>query len=510
MMLLLRLKRWAARLLPIALSTSALLLGQVNGAMVGTVRDSAGGAIAGARVTATDRNTGIVHSQTTDASGNYLFSVLPVGVYTISFTADRFEPLRVDDVGIHVAATIRQDAALSIARLNSIVEVTSSTPMVESETSEMGQLVDSRQVTQLPLNGRDVYSLLQLTAGTETGVSAAARFTSLERPTVAGGRAGYTVFRINGVDINTENLPSASITPNVDSVQEFRSIIAMAPASEMSSSSVDVVTRAGTGQFHGDLYDFFRNNVLDVHPFFERDVVAPGFTPMSDQLRYNQFGGSLGGPIRKNRTFFFAGIQSTRDHTTSQVTETYPTSQMLIGNFSGVNPLSGSALQNFGAVNDPSTGKSFPGNLIPASRVSGFAHGFSQIGFLPANCPACQAGGLGFNFVGEEPALNDRDQYLGRIDHHFGDRDSIFGSFEIESAIATSTPSPIPISVMNTPTRGYGVQLNETHIFSPALLNEFRAGYTRLRETLEQQQSATGAFAFQNTPTSLPSLYPTL
>ncbi|HEX4229733.1 MAG TPA: TonB-dependent receptor [Bryobacteraceae bacterium] len=504
------LKRPLVRLLAVALLASALLLAQVNGALVGTVRDSAGGAIADARVTATNRDTGIVHSQITDDSGNFLFSNLPVGVYTISFAADRFQPLRVDNVGIHVASTIRQDAKLSVAQLNSTVEVTSSTPLVKSETSEIGQLVDSRQITQLPLNGRDVYSLLQLTAGTETQVSPAARFTSLERPTVAGGRAGYTVFRINGININTENLPSASITPNVDSVQEFRAIVAMSPASETSSSSVDVVTRAGTGEFHGTLYNFFRNNVLDVHPFFERDIVAPGFTPMSDQLRYNQFGGSFGGPIRKNRTFFFAGIESTRDHTTSQVTETYPTAQMLAGNFSGVNPLSGSALNNFGAVNDPATGKPFPGNLIPVSRDSTFAHAFSQVGFLPANCLACQADGLGFNFVGEEGGVNDRDQYLGRIDHHAGDRDSLFGSFEIESAVATSTESPIPISVMNTPTRGYGVQLNETHIFSPGLLNEFRAGYTRLRETLEQKQNASGAFTFQNTPTSLPSLYPTL
>jgi hypothetical protein len=437
-----------------------------------------------------------------------LFPALPIGTYSISFKAAHFQPLRVDGIGVHVASTIRQDATLAVARVNSTVEVRSSTPLVKSETSEIGQLVDSRQIRQLPLNGRDVYSLLQLTAGTETGLNPTARFTTLERPTVAGGRAGYTAFRINGIDVNTQNLPSATISPNVDSVQEFRAVTTLAPASETSSSSVNVITRAGSDQFHGTLYEFFRNNVLDAHPFFQRDITAPGFTPMNDQLRYHQFGGSLGGPIRKNRTFFFAGIQYSRDRSISQAVGVYPTAQMLAGDFSGISPLSGSALTPFGPVIDPLTGNPFPGNQIPLSRQSSFAQAFSKVGFLPANCLACQADGLGFNFVGEQSAKND--QYVGRIDHRFNDSDSIFGSFQIQPGTTTSVPSPNPISVMNIPTRAYAVQLNETHVFSANALNEFRAGYTRIRATLQQQEDAKGAFSFQNTPTSLPSLYPTL
>ena len=133
-----------------------------------------------------------------------------------------------------------------MATVTGDVEVQASTPLVKTETAEIGQLIDSRQVTELPLNGRDIFSLLTLSGGAETGVSPAARFTAMERPALAGGRAGYTVFRVDGVDVNSQNLPSASVVPGVDAVQEFRAITQLAPASESSTSSVNVAIRSGT------------------------------------------------------------------------------------------------------------------------------------------------------------------------------------------------------------------------------------------------------------------------
>ncbi len=251
----------------------------------------------------------------------------------------------------------------------------------------------------------------------------------MARPTSAGGRAGATVFRINGIDVNNQNLPSASVQPSVDAVQEFRAITQLAPASESSSSSVNLATKSGTNEFHGTSYDFLRNNVLDSHQFFQRQIVTPGYTYVPDQLRYNQFGGSFGGPIKKDRTFFFASIQSTLRRTNTQADELYPTGPMLKGDFSGLNPLT---LKTFGPIYDPLTGAPFPNNQIPAARFSSFATSFLPIAFLPANCITCLTSGLGFDYVGSAPGKSNDIQYIVRLDHHLSERDSLFGNFLIE------------------------------------------------------------------------------
>lgn len=493
------------------LSLASPAAAQAFGSLIGTVRDPSGAPISGALVIVASARTGIARSQRSNSGGNYAFPHLPIGTYTLTISAPSFNKLRVEGIEVHVSKALRQDATLQLASFRETTEVVSSTPLIETDSAEIGQLVGARQITQLPLNGRDIFSLLTLAAGAETGVKPGARFTTLERPALAGGRAGYTVFRVDGVDINSQNLPSASIVPGLDAVQEFRAITQLAPASESSPSSVNLVLRSSTNALHGTAYDFFRNNVLDAHPFFERAIVAPAFQTVPDQLRYNQFGGSFGGPIRRNRAFFFLNLQLTRSRTLSQVSTVEPTAQMLTGDFSGVNPLSGATLHTFAPLTGPATLQPFAGNRIPSTDFSAFAQKFiSAGGFVTANCLACQAAGLGFNYVGEAPGRANDTQFLARANDRLGNNDSIFGDFQMEPATRTTSPSPNPISAIETPTRAYFAALNETHSFSSNVMNAIRLGYTRLRATLEQQQSANGAFIFQNTPTSLPSLYPTL
>ena len=203
--------------------------GQMTRSLAGTVTDPSGAIIPGAKVTATQHAMGVSFERVTNSAGAYVFEDLPLGVYTVQIAAPSFRTLRVEGIEIHEASAIRQDASLELAARNTQVQVKSSTPLVNTETAEIGQLVDSRQITQLPLNGRDVFSLLRLAGGAETAVSDAARYTSLERPALAGGRAGFTVFRVDGVDVNSQNLPSATVTPGVDAVEEFRAITTLAP-----------------------------------------------------------------------------------------------------------------------------------------------------------------------------------------------------------------------------------------------------------------------------------------
>ena len=243
---------------------------------------------------------------------------------------------------------------------------------------------------------------------------------------------------------------------------------------------------------------------------FQQKISAPGFTYMDDQLRYNQFGGVLGGPIKKENTFFFGSVQITRDRTISQTRMLYPTDAMIQGDFSGLNPETGA---NFGPVYDPQywpASVQFAGNKIPSTRFSSFAKKFISAALLPANCLTCLTEGLGFDFVGNSPGRLYANQYMGRIDHRFSEKDSLFGNFQLDSGISTWNTTPIDAQRMDTPSRNVSVGISETHIFSPGLVNEFRAGYVRWRLALDQEQDAQGAFTYQNTPFSLPSLYPTL
>lgn len=503
----LRSRFWTAFVVTIAMS--AVCYGQSTGSVVGTVRDGSGSVIPNAKVVAKNIRTGIPDETLTNQSGDYTFPNLAVGFYTISFGAQSFRQVDVQKIEIHVGSTIRQDATLTPAGGHTEIAVVAATPMVTSETSEVGQLVQERQISELPLDGRDIYSLLALTAGSETAVavSTATFFTAVARPAIAGGRAGSTVFRMDGIDVNNQNLPSASVQPSVDAVQEFRAITQLAPASESGNSSVALVTKSGTNEFHGTAYDFLRNNVLDAQPYFQQKIVAPGYKYMGDQLRYNQFGGTIGGPILKNRTFFFFSAQLTRIRTLVQSRQLFPTAQMLAGDFSGINPLTRAT---FGPVYDPQTQAQFPGNQVPSSRFSSFASTFLPLAFLPANCSTCLSSGLGFNNVGSAPGTTNVSQYLGRIDHRISSKDMLFGNFFVEPGIGPYTVSPLPISRMDLKNRAYNFSLGETHVFSATLLNEFRLGYTRNHTTLQQQGDAKGAFTFQNTPISLPALYPTI
>ncbi|MEN6604723.1 MAG: TonB-dependent receptor [Bryobacteraceae bacterium] len=475
------------------------------GTVVGTVKDHTGAVMAGVSVKATNDLTGIEHSATTNDSGDYTLLNLPQGVYTFTITAKAFREQKIEGIEVHVGSTVRQDATLALATVSAQVEVVASTPLVNSETSEIGILTYSEQIRSLPLNGRSVYNLLFITAGTNSDDAN----NNQNKPSVAGGRPGYAVFRIDGVDVNGHNTVSGLLEPSADAVEEFRAETQMAPASETSSSNIQVAIKSGSNQFHGTAFEFFRNNKLDAHQFFERQISGPGYSYVPNQLRYNQFGGTLGGPIRKDKTFFFASYEGTRNYSKTQVTMSQPTAAMLAGDFTGVNPVSGAAMKLFGNIMDPKSKLAFPGNQIPADRVNSFAKKFNAY-LLPANCMECLAGGLGFDFVGTGPGYVTPTSVIGRIDHRFSSSDSVAGSVDIRDAPSSNYNHPVEISRFRLNNRATLVTVSETHIFTPALLNEFRGGFLRRAGRTRQQGDANGEFTFQNTPFSNPSIDPTV
>lgn len=475
------------------------------GSVAGTVRDHTGAVIPNAKVAAVNDLTTVRYETVTSPLGDYSFSNLQQGRYTFTFSAPAFRTQQVGEIEVHVGSTVRQDATLSVAAAASAVEVVASTPLVNSETSELGTQVYSEQIRSLPLNGRDVYTLIFLTAGTDSNDAAG----SQGKPSVAGARPGFARFRVDGIDVNGHNTVSAWLSPSADAVEEFRFETQMAPASEASSSNVRVALKSGTNQFHGTAFEFLRNNIFDAHPFFEREISGPGYNYQRAQLRYNQFGGTLGGPIVKGTTFFFFSYEGTRTRTAQQATAMYPTAPLLQGDFTGINPTTGAAQRPFDPIFDPSSGGVFPGNRIPAGRIHPFAAKFNPL-VLTANCMECLAGGLGFNFVGTSPGYTDVDAYIGRVDHHFGQRDTLSGSFDIRDSRSSSNVSASEISRTRLNNRASLGTISETHIFSPTLLNEFRGGFLRRAGFTRQQGDAQGTFLFANTPFSLPSIHPTL
>jgi hypothetical protein len=485
---------------------------QSTGALVGTVRDSTGAVVQGAGVAATDVLTGIWSQTKTNSDGDYAFPSLATGTYKLAVNATSLKPLVVEQIEIHVASTIRQDATLSPASVSTSVEVISSTPLLDSETAEVGQLVEADQITELPLNGRDIYNLLTLTAGAESNSnnnsgSGFNGYESPNRPSIAGERAGYTVFRIDDTNVNTQGLPQAAVTPNVDAVQEFRSITQLGSAADSGPGSVFINLRSGTNKFHGAAYDFLRNNVLDAEPYFyEPAPPITGYSGNGEQLRYNQFGGTVGGPIWRNRTFFMGSTQILRATDSTQARNLYPTAAMLTGDFSGINP---ATQQNFGPIDVPGSGGSatFAGNQVPI--ISPLAKALIPLAFKPANCMSCLSSGLGIDSVETQQSFQNETQTIAKIEHHLSDKDQISGSYTRDYNNQTSNPNVIKYWTQDIATGANIVSLREAHTFTANLLNTFNLGFVRFHQIQEPAYNANGTLDFDTNMTyNVPRLGP--
>jgi hypothetical protein len=291
----------------------------VGGSISGTVKDSSDAAIPGATVTATNTGTGVQQATTTDDRGSYSFLSLPVGRYDIEVTRGGFKPYRRTDVVLDVNSTLVVDAALEIGEKTDTVTVSESAVHVETVNSQMGEVVTGTQMTTVPLNGRSFTDLLSLqpgvvpatsiTSSTVQDVGAAALSPSgdLNPGTISinGQREFANAFLVNGSDVEEDVNMGAAIIPNLDSIAEFRILTNNFDAEygEFSGGQINVVTKSGANAFHGDAFEFLRNTNLDARNYF---------SPTRGAFDQNQFGGTFGGPIQKNKVFFFADYQGTR------------------------------------------------------------------------------------------------------------------------------------------------------------------------------------------------------
>ncbi len=436
---------------------------QINGA----VRDSAGLSIPGASIKATQTATGNVRTTTTGADGNYVLTNLPVGPYVIEVTKEGFTKYVQTGILLQVDSAPTVDITLQVGSVTEQVTVEAGAVQVETRTTSIGQVVDSQRVLEMPLNGREVHELIFL-AGMASYPGTASLSTVRNYPTVvvsvAGGLPDSVSYSLDGV-IHQDPYNNLSLPlPFPDALQEFKVETSAIPAQYgyHSTATVNAITKSGTNQFHGNLFEFLRNGDLNARDFF---------AVKRDTLKRNQFGGTVGGPILKDKLFFFGGYQRTTLRSdAAQFTAFVPTAAMAQGDFTGIT----AASCNGGRQITLPSALGFNGNRISPTSLDPVALNiFKTLPQTPDPCGRTLYGAV---------ANQDEDLYAAKIDYQMSAKQSIFGRFYSAKLNQTSTfdgKDPLSISSFGINDLDYGLVLGHTYLVSNNLVNSFRASASR-------------------------------
>src|ERR1041385_7800875 len=447
-------RNFGLRLIPFAaiallLSIPLAVMSQVTTAtMVGTVTDPGGSKVPGAQVMARSADTGLSRTVTTNDEGDYRIEFLPIGKYTVEVTYTGFKKALLSDVVLQVNETARVDVALAVGQVSETVTISEmATPAVNTSTSEIARTIQSAEITSLPLVERNVYTLLDLTPGVQSnnnGVAAASTGTSTfilgypeQRTLINGGTDGGTGsvnYYLDGGINMTNLLNTGNILPNQDAIQEFKvqTNSYNAEYGRYASGIINVITKSGTNQFHGSVFEFLRNTVFNANEWGSTLARAP--------FHRNQFGATLGGPIKKDKAFFFASYSGLRQATSTFLSGArVPTALERTGNFtaSGTKPV------------DPATGVAFVcngvTNVICPNRLDPVAMKIINDYIPLSNAP-------GNKWQGNIPTPYNFDEYLGKVDYQLNTAHRLSVSyFNTGGTSTTKAGSPnVPWSLQNS------------------------------------------------------------
>ena len=507
----------APLLIAVLTMAATIAVGQKDtGGITGVVTDATGAVITGAKVTVTDADRGTTVTTTTNGEGEYLASPLRVGRYMVSVEKEGFQRAVLGPVGVDVQERPAVNARLKVGSVSETIIITTKGPQMETATSELGQVQDSHTIETLPLNGRNYAQLALLGAGvgpTEPGSRVEASFGFSSN----GARSLQNNFQLDGIDNNSDlgdvlNGSAYVIQPSVDAIAEFK-VQTNAYSAEFGRGNgavMNAVIKSGTNQFHGDVYEFIRNDVLDARNAFDEFGRQP--------YQQNQFGATFGGPIIKNKTFFFGDYEGLRIRQALPQLVLVPTPTEIGGDFSSflTNTPAMAVDMNGNSTNQVAVdcaghptfmgeifntrltqtstlnpdgycgvpigvnGAGNPTNVFPQSLIDPLAARLSAL------FPAPNVNINGSNYLAEPKRTTTQNNFDIRIDHNFSDHDSLFGRFSYENQ-----PSFIP-SPFNNALDGGSFQdgyqddsyrsaaISETHTFSQAMVNEFRLGYNRI------------------------------
>lgn len=452
-----------------ALFLFVLLLGvawpanaQSTATLQGTVTDPAGAAVPNANVVASNEATGVLSETVSDSAGAYLFPSLSIGVYKLEVTASGFQKVVLTGLKLDVASTVTQNVSLRLGQSSQTIEVVAEEPLINTTSNAIGQVINDKTVQQIPLNGRHFTDLSLLTPGTVTPpangfLSAPLRGQGSFGINTAGQREDTTNWLVNGVNLNDNVQNQLTFQPPIDTLAEYKIDNSSFPAQygRNSGAIVNLATRSGTNEYHGELFEFFRNNALDARNFFNAAKGSSGnFLPQAPFNR-NDFGGDFGGPIVKNKLFFFLAYEGLRQHQSLSVSTTVPDANQRA------------------AVTAPAIASLL--TLIPAANL---------VGSGTATDPNT------FNlFSGGVLANVSLNQGSADIDYEMSQKDSFHGYYVVQKDLRQEPTAGGAIAA-NLPgfgdTREGSRQLftfSEDHVFSPTLSNTVRVGFNRIHLT---------------------------
>ena len=514
----------------VAMAAPPAAVGQKDsGGVAGIVRDPAGAVVPGAKITVKDVDRGTETVVTTSAQGEYVASPLKIGRYSVTAEKAGFKKTIVGPITVNIQEHPEVDITLTVGSIHEVMTITSEGPQLQTETSELGDVVNGQEATTLPLNGRNFAQLALSSAGVAPA-EPGSRINASYGFSAGGARSEQNNFLLDGVDNNSNladllNETAFVIQPSVDAIAEFKlqTNSYSAEFGRGNGAILNAVIKSGTNGFHGDLYEFIRNEKLDARNAFDEFGRQP--------YKQNQFGGTLGGPIIKNRTFFFGDYEGLRIRQATPFLELIPTQQMIGGNFSsfldtssltGVDDCNGKptyageifntrltqalASSPTGLCGVPIGGygsNGLPTNIFPTGLIDPLA------ARLSANWPIPNANIGGLNFLSDPHRQESRNNFDVRVDHKISDKDNAFARFSYENQ-----PSFIPPPFNNLLDGGGffdGVEddsyrslaLSEVHLFKPTVINEFRFGYNRInthRFQLNANQNISAQLDFPNVP----------
>jgi hypothetical protein len=460
--------------------------GQTLGEITGIVTDASGAVVAGANVTTTNTATGAAREATTNTSGVYSFPGLTPGVYDVRVTASGFKAAVQTGAQLQVQQTLRLDIVLAVGQVTESVEVSASAVTLSTDSATVGTVIDNKKIVDLPLNGRNALALAALAPNVSFGFPSAGQAGSRQGGirsdrsiSIAGGRSQFNRFTLDGIENTDPNFNTYIVEPSVDALQEFKVQSGVYPAEfGRGVSQVNIVTKGGGNDYHGTLFHFIRNEVLDA-----KNYAFTAARPPKDPFKLNQFGFTVNGPISipklfngKNRLFFMANYEWFRQRRAQQAVYTVPTAAVRGGDFSSL-PFGTQGIYDPATRSNPGAagGSIFPGNIIPANRISPTS--VKLLEFYPApNLP-----GTNNNFVQGVGRPINRDQFISRFDWVESSNSQWFGrySWGDENQLVEA----IRLNGDKIVTNFNQYMVSNTRVLTTAVVNEFRFGLSQFYNT---------------------------
>ncbi|MBL8231973.1 MAG: TonB-dependent receptor [Bryobacterales bacterium] len=434
----------------------------ISGTLLGTVRDSSGAVVAGTKIIIKNAATGLSLETTSNAEGDYVLPNLQPATYELRAEMAGFRSVEIRAVRLLTSQSVRNDIRLEPGAVEQSINVQAAAPVVNSESASIANNVDTHSVVTLPLNGRTLDRLILITAGNTSD--------SPSNPKLAGSlHWGGNFFSIDGVAFNDLGNGGAaysfqtqlSTTPSVDTIQEFKIETNNAKAEHEGSAAISLITRSGSNELHFTLFEFNRNRIGAAKQFFATGLPKPAFNR-------NEFGFTVGGPVIKNRTFYFGSYEGLRQRTAATPFLALGTTAMRRGDFSGL-----------ASLRDPLSGQPFANNQIPSNRLSPQA--LRLLEFYPQpNTPGSGAAGTGLNYVTTVGNIIDVNRYSAKVDHQFNSRNSINVVMNYSKGSPYFVALGTPANYGNFGDGGYttkSASLGYNRMFSSSVLNEARYSY---------------------------------